>query len=510
MPHDRAGTIKNPIVGLDASDTAASSSAAIAAGSLKGLMSTSDKFPFQRGVVVEVINDVYKFSELLEEDEKYFTLVANEAVAGQATRNSLLIAPYDDQLSGKLLVCLPFFPSHIVLPIKVGEVVWWIEGPSYPYWFSRVASTDQIEDVNYTHLDQELITSVPLPEDAKTKVEKQEGSTGRFQPEKNNGIGGSFGGLSFVPLKYAPENLENQGMYSNIPEAIPRFTPKVGDLVLQGSNNTLISLGTDRGWTKEDEGADIFDISNASDDVLPGSGTIDIVVGRGMLEDDPKPASESSAGDDPERTKPRTVTTKEGSTITDKTFVHNDDEPNRTEGDPDFHADLSRVYVTMNSSVDQKLSITKEYNDPISGSFDDVEGASVAIKSNEIRIVSRSDGSVRILKEKGEGQGSSIVMMQDGTIHISGDKVYIGQPGGKGEGENGSEAYVLHSQLKDWCNKLHSELDAFCTTVAGHTTPGYGVPSPQITQAAVTMKANLLGTVKPVINNFPSKRIYGE
>ena len=100
-------------------------------------------------------------------------------------------------------------------------------------------------------------------------------------------------------------------------------------------------------------------------------------------------------------------------------------------------------------------------------------------------------------------------MMPDGSIHITGDKIYIGQPGGEGPGENGSEPYVKYSQLKDWCDKLHQELDSFCQTLMTHVTPGYGSPSPQITQAATTMKANLVN-VKMTIDKFPSDRIYGE
>ena len=31
-------------------------------------------------------------------------------------------------------------------------------------------------------------------------------------------------------------------------EPVPRFTKRPGDFVIQGSNNTLISLGEERGW----------------------------------------------------------------------------------------------------------------------------------------------------------------------------------------------------------------------------------------------------------------------
>ena len=166
------------------------------AGAMRGLFAEDTKFPFHRGVVVEVINDLAEFDLLTEEGEKYADKIGNLEVAAQATRNSVLIAPYGDGKSDKLLVCLPFFQSHLMMPIKTGETVWWLPGPSLPYWFSRVASTDQVEDVNYTHHDQELILSIPLDEDAKTKLDKQEGDQKKVVPRKNDGLGGEVGGIS--------------------------------------------------------------------------------------------------------------------------------------------------------------------------------------------------------------------------------------------------------------------------------------------------------------------------
>ena len=464
-------------------------------------------FLFKKGVVVEVINDVYELNVLMQEGEPYADRITNANVASVAPRNSILMKSHEDEEDERVVCAYPFLASHILLPIKVGETVWYLDGPEYPYWFSRVASSDQIEDVNYTHIDRELITSVPLAQDAKQKMESANGTSGNYVSENNFGIGGGMGGLGTVPDNFSPENIKtNRALHDNLREVVPRWTPRVGDLVLQGSNNTLISMGTDRGWSKTDEE---FEFTNGADEPAPMTGTIDIVVGRGSLEEDPGPTTVDSLGDDPERTKPRVMQTPDGDLETDKTFRHNDQEPPRCEGDPDFHADLSRIYVTMNSEIDAKLALTEEYYEPIAGAIEDVAGPSIAIKSNEIRVVAREDGSVRILKEKGEGEGSSIVMMPDGSIHITGDKIYIGQPGGEGPGENGSEPYVKYSQLKDWCDKLHQELDSFCQTLMTHVTPGYGSPSPQITQAATTMKANLVN-VKMTIDKFPSDRIYGE
>ena len=53
-------------------------------------------------------------------------------------------------------------------------------------------------------------------------------------------------------------------------------------------------------------------------------------------------------------------------------------------------------------------------------------------------------------------------------------------------------------------------LNAFCTTLATHTTPGYGAPSPQILEAAATLQSEISSMLKPSITNVKSDRIFGE
>jgi hypothetical protein len=53
-------------------------------------------------------------------------------------------------------------------------------------------------------------------------------------------------------------------------------------------------------------------------------------------------------------------------------------------------------------------------------------------------------------------------------------------------------------------------LDKFCTTLTTHVTPGFGSPSPQITQAATELKAKIASSLKPNIVKIKSKRIFGE
>jgi len=54
-----------------------------------------------------------------------------------------------------------------------------------------------------------------------------------------------------------------------------------------------------------------------------------------------------------------------------------------------------------------------------------------------------------------------------------------------------------------------ADIKSFCDTLNTHTTPGYGAPSPQINQAASSLKS-AMGTREGEIVNLKSKRIFGE
>ena len=175
---------------------------------------------------------------------------------------------------------------------------------------------------------------------------------------------------------------------------------------------------------------------------------------------------------------------------------------NRSEGDPDFYQDASRIYVSMKSPVDANFSLSDEYTPLIEGSIDDKESPSVALKSNEIRIIAREDGSIRIIKEKGEsGNAAQIILNADGVIHIQGAKIYIGE-------NDGSEPYVKYSQLKDYLNDIHAALNGFCQQLQAHAIPWFG-QSPQITAAAAALQSEL-NIYKGGIDKFPSEKIFGE
>lgn len=77
-----------------------------------------------------------------------------------APPGSALVMPIDGGMArhmDRLIVCYPFF-SHLTLPVKAGELVWFTSGkPEMPgstnshWWLSRIVSPVGVEDENYTH-----------------------------------------------------------------------------------------------------------------------------------------------------------------------------------------------------------------------------------------------------------------------------------------------------------------------------------------------------------------------
>ncbi len=472
---------------------------------------------FQKGLVVEVLSDPELLIAMLAEEENPFKeKIKNEEAAKLAPRGSLLIKKISEGASETIDCAYPFFQTHVMLPVHVGEQVWLLEDGDTIYWLSRIAGSSASEDVNYTHKDRDLETPAAKQGDAKEKADEEQGAVKRLIARFNNGAGGDQGGAGNAPKGSDTKSLlANKQFPDSFRESVPRYTPRPGDLVLQGSNNTLITFSTDRGWMKDDEE---FTVSNSNDELVEKSGTIDIVVGRGTPDpegDEQTPSNESDAGTDPPRTCARLMENEAGEIETDKIASLNKLEPNKCEGDPDFHFDMSRIYVTMLSEIDKKLTLATETPILATGEQEDKQDAAIAMKSNEIRVVARENGSIRIVKEKGEeGLGASIILNNDGTIHITGEKIFIGKSsdeGGLGEGpaEGDMQPYIKFSVMKEYLEDMHTSLDSFCNTMLTHTTPGYGAPSPQINAAIGTLQGEL-ASHKAKIDQLQSERIFGE
>lgn len=171
--------------------------------------------------------------------------------------NSLIAKIINQDSSQSFVVCYPFFSSHILLPVKPGEVVWifkyendnfeksgkinnYILEPNIEkrYWLSRVHGESFSEDLNFTHHDRAFLPSIVQNE---------------FKDI-------SFPDLKDKPFSYNQQDVDDsilinrnitQEIISKNLEQYENFTlgpvlktvKNPGDLIIQGSNNNSILLG---------------------------------------------------------------------------------------------------------------------------------------------------------------------------------------------------------------------------------------------------------------------------
>lgn len=545
----------------------------------------------QRAVVVEVLYDLAAFTE--EEFTELQSIISTPDLLSSAPRNSLIARPVTagadkratvekDQETGEEkgvvgVLCYPFFPPHLALPIKPGEQVWLIsDSPDITsgvlYWMCRIPEADHIDGINFTHGDRKFIGTTG-EKSSSDKAKSAEGEEVE-EPAEIFGFPNGPGIEDAYSLngKLAYEDVVNASLsyMSFTPEPIPRFTKRPGDLVIQGSNNALICLGQDRGWTHAESNAirtngDGSELSNATmedpDTVKTAgisTGAIDLVAGRGRYS---FRVLGGTADDDPALTASRTVENvppdegREAYPETNKNPVGNDtaginrfDSP--TEGDPDLENDAARIYIAMASEVDKNFHIDtpgETIPTAIDGNIAAAEDestielpAAVVVKSDEIRLIARRkegddpvsgapeiNGSIRLIKEGAvDDDMAAIYILPDGTIQISGKQIllgrakadqsertstYAGSDGGSPMGPDGTEPWVRFSDLKKLFGQLYGALDQFCQTLQTNQCPVWG-PNPQVSSGATQLQAMLKihKTRTEDFDQLASTRIWGE
>jgi len=431
--------------------------------------------------------------------------VENTHYVDRMPRNSILAKIVSDGMgksSNKPQIFYPLFSPHLCLPVKAGEQVWVIyEKPdsTIGYWISRKTTNVTVDDINYTHLDR---ISNPQSTGVQTTIQKynDEASTD-FDPYSYppGGRGVSANNtLSTQPGGSNPYDdiVENSISYQNYftGEPVVRHTKTPSGLVIQGSNNTLISLDRDR--------AGSVGTSNKE-----GSGTIDIVVGRGQTTD-----TMSTGQDDPQKNareyneidKTPKLSGAADTASVEMDFLGN----NMSEGDPDFVNDLSRIYISMNTDGDVNFETSALSDVSSTGGIADVdsgEGAYCIISSDHNRIVSRSDGTIKIVK-KGDNE-ASIVISADGKITIKGSEIYLGSSSGAAT-YGFTQAENLETLLESWKSAITDLLrDAGITLQGAAVPPVVGGP----VVACITAGSMLQGLIlDDPENKFKSSVIKGE
>lgn len=497
-------------------------------------------------------------------DAKLIKTLVNKNDYLRAPRNSIVCRISTEgrgRVENSDFVCFPFFSSHLMMPIKSGEHVWiFFEQPHAqeirPYWISRIQEPLFVEDANFTHGDRRS------QRDFKGDVNNNDESGNFDEPRKlkfQNGIPSSQGNATLLGDKdaFLPVIRSSKESASTIIEPVPRITKRPGDLVLQGSNNTSISLGTTMGWDainrpSEKNVASIATSKNGN--ILPGTGAIDIVAGRGRYFKSPTEEKKASKKIAPknstrplveENVVPAYETDKNVAASPQSDETKGNTKTNPHEGDPDFLMDAARVFISSNAKIDDMLDIVndgaaKRFEKPLISKA----GATVAVKADHVRIVARkmqlqknkakepddvsseniqTNGSIRIVKE-GEANVdlASIVLEDDGVVQVSGSKIFLGRvkdDGGEGggPGPDGSQPYVKYQQLENLLTKTFDDIVSFVQDLQqsflSNTTPGFGAPNPALIKSANAECVKLLTAMKArkkEIATIKSQRIFGE
>jgi len=246
---------------------------------------------FKTGIVLHYVKE-YSSEEVnnlfnhIKESQKEKTLKPNITNKGLALKNFLKQLPIGTIIcknltdrDEKTVICLPLFSSHMSLPVKPGEEIWYFEDSESDfnekdivgkpllslknYWISRKIGTKIAEDLNFTHIQRNaLISDVRSDDnlnDGEIRIPNNENT--QTYEEKYDEV------IPDIEEIYSKSKNEK----NIFPSAVPRWNSKPYELTLQGSNNSLINL------TKN---------FNRTDNTLfEGKGAIDLVAGRHTLQD---------------------------------------------------------------------------------------------------------------------------------------------------------------------------------------------------------------------------------
>ncbi len=415
-----------------------------------------------------------------------------------------------------IFVALPFFSSHMCLPLKVQEEVWIYEdgsaSSSYEneyYWVSRIHGTNFYEDANYTHADRKFLRSYNPDKDNTPKITNgNKISVALFNNGPNRG-GDLLSDQSQDNFLRSKEKkiVENLNLSpKHVLEDIPRSLKSPGDYVIQGSNNTLIRLGTNHIHKTNPNYEEQYDNSIFFNETQNYSGTIDIVAGRASLSQQYSTQKRYvNYIKNREEIFSKSITKKAfknsqfimyneyeiAENLKDPNFYLGINSYNLAEGDPDFLTDISRILVSEYINGDELLNYNSLYTINQQGNqavlSNNKKRGFIIAKSDDIRLIARNpviskthsknnqleqgnflngSGSIRLIKEGDDLSSQGYIAIDEtGNISIDGPAIVLGNKDrekANGEGDNiylGNDAVepgVLGWMLK---NKLENFMD---------------------------------------------------
>lgn len=376
---------------------------------------------FHRYVVIDVISDnQLLFNSSTEEAKEKLAYwesigITNLNYANKLPRNTIIGLKINSGSEYEQPMFLfPFFPSHLALPCKPGEHVWVMfeseNDVGLGYWFCKITEYSYVDDVNHTHPPRAGFESFSP---GSIKVD-----SGNITPNYTfrPGSTGEIDGEEFTIAETSAVDTSDEKFYEKllsdsdasktmIYEAIPRFRKRPGDIAIEGSNNTLIVLGTDRtgpyaGSIRSTEGKGKVPDKIVAD-MQTNAGTIDIVAGRGQT----KTTSGLEA-----------VSKTLDGNIFHKEIGKSNSELNPNEGDPDWINDKSRILISQKTKVDTNLKI-QDINQGFEVQDQETGDGAILLKSDKIRVIGRKDAQILVKDDNGQDV-TTIVAKSTGDLTI--------------------------------------------------------------------------------------------
>ncbi len=349
--------------------------------------SPAPKSTFVRMIVLDVVSDPN--NETVDEVRKttwHSMGISNMSYADVLPRNTIIAKRVGEDVDP--MFCFPFFPSHLSMPCKPGECVWvMFEKPEndsdMAFWFCRITEPHISDDVNHSHPGRSFEISINPGTRDRLENEKNEiAESGKnVWHELRNGPVLKIGEDRITARENVILRGEDEDVFEKLItrsraskmmsyESVPRFKKRPGDISLEGTNNTLVVLGTDR--------------LSGLEKTKHEAGSIDIVTGRGQTDETfGKEASTTSIKD--------AKGSKKGSVLK-KELNKSPDVTSAAEGDPDYKHDRSRILVSQANEVDLKFGL-RSFNESLKTPIKDSSSgdASIVIKTDKIRLIARSD-----------------------------------------------------------------------------------------------------------------------
>jgi len=404
--------------------------------------------------------------------------------------NSIFAYIVDNKKSrdtGRYVICYPFFPPHMSLPLKPGEYVWIITEKigalTYYYWLCRKVGPLQLDDVNLTNYERLPYVNqlIDFSRNNNTSnldldnVYSLNELTDRYQ---NKIKGSAESGTNFpepMSLIFKHSYAYNKEFTG---EPVPRVAKDCGDLLLQGSNNAGIHLTTEKFLDVSSQFSPYNLGNNNNVNLKADAAAIDLFVGRKKnSKNQVRYAGKSFFFDEKRGVNGKMNFAANNSFDSNLEFIENDKVADLRTGDPEIYNEelndsagdamdvAARLYLSHNSSPDFLFGSAFDVLSARAGeSIVTYADHNRVVGNVDTRIVSRAGQSFIdldplgniVMKSSIDNGQQFLSLINNGVTRLQArDKLELAV---RSNNESPEEPYILYSELKTILDKIMSNL----------------------------------------------------